>query len=211
MTDFMESTPGASRRPDEIESDIRRTRDRMGEEIDAIGDRLRPERIRQRAKQAVKQKGANLFRTAKDNPVPTAIVALGLTLLLKARSRDRAEGYFEDNGYSGIREKTHELAGNVKEKAQDVVGTAGQKIGYAAEQVTEKARRTGGTLQDFFERNPIIAGAGVAVLGAALGALIPETEKEKKLMGPTRDQLAEKTKHVVQQAQGAIEQKMSER
>jgi hypothetical protein len=195
MTDFMEATPPGARRTDEIESEIRRTRERMGDEIEAIGDRFRPERIKQRAKEAVKRKGSNLFRTAKENPVPTAIVALGLTLLLKARAKQREQA----NGHSGI-----------TEKAEEVVGAAGQKIGHAAEQVTEKAKSTGITLQDFFERNPVIAGAGVLVLGAAVGALIPETDKEKHLMGHKRDELVDKTKNVVHQAQGAIQQKLSE-
>lgn len=218
MRDFMAAKPtGAARRPEDIESDIRRTRDRMGDDIEAIGDRLRPERIKQRAKDAVKRKGANLFRTAKQNPLPTAIVALGLTLLFKARSKQReaengysAERFSGEDGQPGVKEKTQEIAGTAKEKAQEVVGAAGQKVGHAAEQVAEKAKRTGNTLQKFFERNPVIAGAGVAVLGAAIGALIPETEKEKELMGHKRDELVEKTKNVVHQAQGAIEQKMSE-
>lgn len=96
------------------------------------------------------------------------------------------------------------------EKAQQVVGAAGEKIGHAAEQVSQTAKNTGVTLENFFERNPIIAGAGAIVIGAAVGALIPETQKEKKLMGRARDQIVDKTKSVVQQAQGALEQKLSE-
>ena len=208
MTDFREATPEESRRPEQIESEIRRTRDRMGDGIEAIGDRLRPERIKQRAKAAMQRKGANLFRTAKENPVPTAIVALGLTLLLKARSKQREQenGYSEwkaEDDHPGLKEKTQEIAGNAKDKALAI-------IGHAGEQVAQKAKSTSYSLQDFFQRNPIIAGAGVVVLGAAIGALIPETQKENKLLGHARDQMVEKTKTVVQQAQGAIEQKMSE-
>jgi len=197
MTDFMEATP-SSQRPDDIESEIRRTRERMGDEVAAIGDRLRPARIKQRATEAVKRKGANLFRTAKENPVPTAIVALGLTLLFRARSKQRQT----ENGH-GFKE-------GLKEKTQTLAGDAREKIGDAAEQVSQTAKNTGVTLENFFERNPIIAGAGAVVLGAAVGALIPETQKEKKLMGRARDQIVDKTKSVVQQAQGAIEQKLSE-
>ena len=204
MTDFMEATPSA-RRPDEIESEIRRTRERMGNEVAAIGDRLSPARIKDRATEAVKRKGANLFRTAKENPVPTAIVALGLTLLFRARSKQREA----ENGHAESGSNGHGFQ-DAREKAQQVVGAAGEKIGHAAEQVSQKAKKTGYTLENFFERNPIIAGAGAIVLGAAVGALIPETQKEKKLMGHARDQIVDKTKNVVQQAQGAIEQKLSE-
>lgn len=207
MTDFVDATPSASQRSAEIEMGIHRTSERMGQNLEAIGEKFRPERIKQRAKAAVSRKGANLFRTAKENPVPTAIVALGLALLFKARSKDsdatrRWSGDdvdFEDTGH-GLKEKTQELAGNAKEK-----------VSHAAEQVSEKAKRTGNTLQRFFESNPLIASAGVVVLGAAIGALIPETEKEKQIMGQARDQIVDRAKGVAQHAQGAFEQKMSER
>jgi hypothetical protein len=182
MTDFKEVTPGEFRRTEVIESEIRQTRDRMGNEIEAIGDRLRPARIKQRAKDAISQKGANLFRTAKENPVPTAIVALGLALLFKARTKHQESG----TGYA-----------------------AGQSD-FDQSGIKEKAKRTGNTLQRFFERNPIIAGAGVIVLGAAVGALIPETKQENQLMGHARDQMLQQARSVAQHAQGAIEQKMSE-
>lgn len=210
MTDFVDATPSASQRSAEIEMGIHRTSERMGQNLEAIGDKFRPERIKQRAKAAVSRKGANLFRTAKENPVPTAIVALGLALLFKARSKDgdatrRWSGDdldFEETGH-GLRD--------AKEKVQEVADTARDKVSHAAEQVSEKAKRTGNTLQRFFESNPLIASAGVVVLGAAIGALIPETEKEKQIMGHARDQIVDRAKGVAQHAQGAFEQKMSER
>lgn len=180
MTDFMEATPP---RTAELENEIHRTRNRMGQEIEAIGEKFRPERIKQRAKAAVSRKGANLFRTAKENPLPTALVALGLTMLFKARN---------------------------KHQVQDVTSAAREKVSHAAEQVGEKARRTSTKLEQFFESNPIIAGAGVVVLGAAVGALIPETRKEREIMGRARDDMVERAKNVAHHAQSAIEQKMSE-
>lgn len=226
MTDFVDATPSASQRSAEIEKDIHRTTERMGQGLEAIGDKFRPERIKQRAKAAVSQKGANLFRTAKENPVPTAIIALGLTLLFKARSKERerenggnGDGYASgrwsgqtlDETEHGFKEKTQELAGNAKDKVQEVAGRAGEKVQNAAGQVAERAKRTGNKLQQFFESNPVIAGAGVVVLGAAIGALIPETQKERQIMGHARDQIVDKAKGVAQHAQGAFEQKMSER
>lgn len=221
MTDFNEQTPAGrgSPRTAEIESEIHRTRDRMGHELEAIGDKFRPERIKQRAKEAMSRKGASVFRTAKENPIPTALVALGLTMLFKARGKHNngGNGYTYDHEYEsgradheGLRERTRELAGDAREKVQDVAGAAREKVSHAAEQVGRKARRTGNTLQEFFESNPIIAGAGVVVLGAAVGALIPETRKENQLMGRARDEIVERTKSIAQHAQGAIEQKMSE-
>jgi hypothetical protein len=207
MTDYMH--PGESRRTAEIESDIERTRNRMGEGIDAIGEKLRPERLKQQAKQAVSRKtreaGASLWRTAKENPVPTAIVALGLTLLMKARSKQHngdgyaRQGMYEEEGGEGV-----------KEKAQELAGRAGEKVSHVAHGAAEKAKNTGVTLKSFFEDNPVIAGAGVVVLGAAIGALLPGTEKENRIMGPARDELVREAKNVATQAQETVKEKLSE-
>jgi len=179
-----------------IESDIERTRNRMGEGIEAIGEKLRPERIKQQAKDAVSRKtreaGASLWRTAKENPVPTAIVALGLTMLFKARSKQR-------NGGEGVTERAQELAER-----------AGEKVSHVAHDAANKAKRTGSTLQNFFERNPVIAGAGVVVIGAAVGALLPTTEKENEIMGHARDELVQQAKGVASQAQDTLNEKLSE-
>jgi len=158
-----------------IESDIEMTRNRMGEGIEAIGEKFRPERIKQQTKDAVSRKtreaGASLWRTAKENPVPTAIVALGLALLFKARSKQR-------NG-------------------------TGENV---AHDTAEKAKRTGHRLQNFFERNPVIAGAGAVVVGAAVGALLPSTEKENRIMGHTRDELVREAKDIASQAQDTFKE-----
>jgi hypothetical protein len=207
-----------TRNPAEIESDIRRTRDRMGEEIDAIVEKLSPGRIKQRAKEAVSRKtretSRGLWRTARENPVPTAIVALGISMLMRARNkqRDRWNGSpaddWSDEGYGqGYGESRGE---KVKERAQELVGQSKEKVEHVAERAAERARRTTNDLQSFFERNPVIAGAAVIVAGAAVGALLPETEKEKGWMGRARDELVDQVRDVAHQAKQTFEDKMPE-
>jgi hypothetical protein len=166
MTDFKAATPSVT----QIENDIRETRARVDDEIGAISDKLSPAHMKRRAKQAVRRKGHNMLRTVKDNPIPSAIAALGLAWLIKARKNTDAAGSSE-NVSANVSE-------TVKEQAHEIAGTA-----------SDTAKRTGRSLQDFFESNPIIAGAGALVLGAAVGALIPETEKENQL----QQKLSERT------------------
>jgi hypothetical protein len=42
------------------------------------------------------------------------------------------------------------------------------------------------------EDNPLAVAAGAAILGLALGLLVPETERENRIMGPTRDNLVDR-------------------
>lgn len=55
-----------------------------------------------------------------------------------------------------------------------------------------------GLFSHLLQQNPLALGFIALVLGALIGALIPETSQENDLMGATRDQFADKT-------QGAVE------
>ena len=47
-------------------------------------------------------------------------------------------------------------------------------------------------------QNPLALGLIAIVIGALIGALIPESRKENELLGPHRDQLADKAQATVQ-------------
>ena len=76
------------------------------------------------------------------------------------------------------RERVGEFGGNVRQRARD--------LGYRAK---DRSRQARGGLERMVEDNPLAVAAGVAVLGLAAGLLVPETEREQRLMGPTRDDL----------------------
>ena len=76
------------------------------------------------------------------------------------------------------RERVGELGGGVRQRARD--------LGYTAKYRGRQAR---GGLERMAEENPLAVAAGVAVLGLACGLLIPESEREQRLMGPVRDDL----------------------
>jgi gas vesicle protein len=79
---------------------------------------------------------------------------------------------------SHARERVGELGGGVRQRARD--------FGYGAKYRGRQAR---GGLERMTEENPLAVAAGVAVLGLACGLLIPESEREQRLMGPVRDDL----------------------
>src|SRR4029450_5695935 len=49
-----------------------------------------------------------------------------------------------------------------------------------------------GGMQDIMEDNPLAVAAGAAILGLCLGLLVPESERENRLMGPARDNLVDR-------------------
>src|SRR5687768_14763010 len=93
-----------------IRDDIERTRDRMGDTIEALGERLNPARIKQQvkenireatigkvqnmannAKHRVEEGGRGLVATIRENPIPAAMIVGGLGWLLFARRSGDAE------------------------------------------------------------------------------------------------------------------------
>ena len=57
-------------------------------------------------------------------------------------------------------------------------------------------------LERLAEENPLAVAAGVAVLGLACGLLIPESEREQRLMGPVRDDLVHRAQETASHVSG---------
>jgi ElaB/YqjD/DUF883 family membrane-anchored ribosome-binding protein len=91
---------------------------------------------------------------------------------LKDRARDRA---------GDLAERAEELGSGARERARE--------LGHRAQEQTRRARSG---LERIMEDNPLAVVAGVAVIGLAAGLLVPETERERRTMGPVRDELAER-------------------
>ena len=157
-----------NRRPEEIESDIERTRTEVSSTIDAIQNKLTPSQLMDQAVAYARTSlpadfGANLSNAVRDNPVPVALVGIGIAWLIasgrnsdgQARQRRHAALYDEPSATtysSGIEtEGAHEgalhragssIAGtgrDLKEKASDI----GHRISDRTASVTGRAREMG--------------------------------------------------------------------
>jgi ElaB/YqjD/DUF883 family membrane-anchored ribosome-binding protein len=102
----------------------------------------------------------------------------------------------------------------VKERAQslgdsisDTYGTVADKVSSTVDSVTDAVARNtpsqdelmqaGQRIWDFCKDEPlVVAGLGIA-LGAAIGAAIPQTEAENRLMGEAADSLKDKAQKLV--------------
>lgn len=130
--------------------------------------------------------------------------------------RDDGEGRL-----SAAKDKVLEVAGSARETVSDAVGTVREKVGEATDWTKEHAHDLGHQAQsqaqalkgkakslsrrarlgfwETMEENPLMVGAATLAVGVVAGLLIPETEKEKELMGETRDHLVEEVKEAGQQ------------
>jgi len=122
------------------------------------------------------------------------------------RRRESVTGKIADRA-AEVRDSVSATAGSVVERASDLTHQAGELAGRAREragelggEVRERARDIGtrakdqthrarGGLERLVEERPLAVAAAVAALGLACGLLVPESEREQRLMGPTRDDL----------------------
>ncbi len=218
-------------------TDIERTRADMSETVDAIQERLSSENLKEqgkaRAKDMARETGFGLVERIKQNPVPAAMVGIGLGWLLMS-GREESSGqqrfqdgpyyyersggrsypsYYEESSGSSVgqsRGRTGEAASQVRGRAGQVTGQAQERASQLGSQAQDRAQRVKGGFQQMLQENPLAVGALAVGLGAAVGFSFPETDKENEVMGEARDSLVERGKEraqdVKERAQRAAEE-----
>lgn len=170
----------------------------------------------------------NIGHTLKTNPVPVVLTSIGLLWLYASRNDRPAPssgrstfvasrpGTGSATDTDGMLDRAREIGSHVADSVSDTwnqakssVSDTASRVADTASHLADSAQDARATVQQQAERvtqgfnnllrdNPLALGAiGIAV-GALLGAALPTTESENRLMGETSDRLAEKAKQVVQ-------------
>jgi len=99
--------------------------------------------------------------------------------------------------------------GSVQEGAGQAFGTVQDSAGQLAGQVGQWGSQAQQKADQMISENPVPLGLIALGLGFAVGMMLPETEKERALMGEQRDQLLEKaqqkSQEVVQKVQSVAQ------
>lgn len=117
---------------------------------------------------------------------------------------------------SRISDTTQRVGETVSERAEMVQGRvsdAAMRTRSEAERLSNEARwraqagieQTRQTFWQTMEQNPLALGAVVLIAGAAIGAAIPSTEYENRLMGEQRDRLMDQAKTRAQDVVGRVQ------
>lgn len=112
------------------------------------------------------------------------------------RVRGAAESVRESAAHAAHRtaETTSSAAHRVTETGSRVAHSTGERARRIGRSTGTRARTLARTTGRSYEENPFILGGVGLILGALLGAAIPETEREHELMGPARDRALEKAR-----------------
>lgn len=149
--------------PASIRAEIEKTRERLGETVEALGAQLNPTNLKQRVKDSVREAtigrvqhmasntreriaetGRGLAQTIRDNPLPAAMAAAGLGWLLLSSRDQRSTTKRFTNGEPdefAIPDESYHAAG-VRERVRDVaenVADKAQDITDRAQEATQRA------------------------------------------------------------------------
>ena len=210
------------KRPEEILAEIDRTRDEMDRTLMAIEHRLTPGQLVDQGFDYLRHSGANEFvqnlgGAAKQNPLPVALVGIGLAWLMALGRQPAQRSYDPSMSGPGLREK----AGDAMQSASDTVSSMRERAGETmssmrerAGHVTDTARyqweRARGGLDYLVHEQPLALGAVGLAIGAVLGAAAPRTRAEERLMGEASRNLTEKAKEVGSQQLDKAQQAVKE-
>lgn len=127
----------------------------------------------------VKERAGEMVDTVKDRAGEVA-----------ANVKDRAGRMVDRAG---------EMAGRVQDRAGEMAGRVQETAAQASERARYQARQAAAVVQQNVEENPLAVGAVALAVGAALGFLLPETQKEHQLMGEARDRVMDRAQTTAQQ------------
>ena len=133
---------------------------------------------------AVQSAGAALWTIIQRNPLQAIAVFASLIWLFRNNKEAAQEPPVSLNDAA---EKVGSVAGQVQVAANNL-GT----------QVQQQAKQGAGWFSRTLQENPLAIGAMAVVFGAGLGLSIPESSYEHKLLGETRDKLADKAQGAAQ-------------
>lgn len=173
-----------SRRTQEIQAEIDRTRRDMDGTLHAIENRLTPGQLYDQGMQYLRNNGgteflSNLGDQAKRNPMPVALVGIGLAwLMATGKTGSGTEPEYESSGpglgerASQAKAKLSETAGSMRDRANQVRDTTRQQLDRA---------KSG--LDTLLHEQPLALGAVGLAIGALAAALAPRTEQEERIAG----------------------------
>jgi ElaB/YqjD/DUF883 family membrane-anchored ribosome-binding protein len=106
-------------------------------------------------------------------------------------------------GLATAKAKTSETSAAAREKAAEAYEKGREAAARGVQQSRDVAHNVAIKTNDGIDKNPLAIVLGGIALGAIVGALLPTTEREKKVMGKTGKKLNKKAKEMAKAAKAA--------
>jgi hypothetical protein len=190
----------AEREPYAIERDIDATRADMRATLEALERRFSFDRLVDLTIGRIRERGGefagNLTNAAIDNPMPLLLTSIGIGwMMLASRGGSRSFAYDSTarDSTPGVRQRMAGAADTVRGAAEatsdtlrsgtDTLRTGATRVAAATREHVDDARVR---MERLLDEQPLMLGALGLAAGAIVGALLPASEQENRLLGEAR-------------------------
>lgn len=202
----------------------RSERDRIQSEVSADVDALRADAshlvgdVREGARRAgrlakeswrhERSQRTSIATTARENPVPTAMIGLGLGWLIWRTIQERGEHHeYRGERFEGQKRQLQGRAETLREDTKRSLKQARETASSSVSDFQERARSQVQTARErsssLYEENPFAFAGAATLAGVGIGMMLPVSRREQETYGPLRERL-------VSQAKGAVVQKVEQ-
>ena len=248
--------------PSEIRQNIEETRAQMGGTLGELQERLSPDHVKAQVRESVKETideakialraatvgkvetmirdtgntlseaRQSLWDTIRENPVPAALSAIGLTWLFLNRggrrryvSEGRYKGGFEADDFGrgpgtgegalratvrDAKQRASEMAGSAQQKASELASTASETAERMADRAQVQVRRVEQAVGGWMDENPLAIGAVALAAGTAIGLALPRTEGEDRILGGARDTVVNEAEQLASKAVDTVRERLTD-
>jgi len=191
------SEPGSSRDPEQLERTADSIRADLDATLDALERKLSPSQLLDRSLDYLRDHGGDLAvavgNSVRRNPVPILVTVAGLGWLIATAVRSRASIDVTPLDDTDIDDTLDdEFAEFSSADPHTVRSSFHDRVAAARARTRQAQYRAVSTV----EERPLLFGGLAVALGALLGAIIPRTEYEDKLVGQVRDRAVERAKQM---------------
>ena len=194
----------------------------MGQVSETLSAVTEPAReVAGRAGNAIKEVGTTVGDQIWKNPIPIALIGLGVGMLVMKNYRGQSYGngstqrkfpQGRNSSYSlgdvGQPRQTQQqqstassALNQVKDTASDLANRSTQTLNELGTKAKNSASRFGEIMRD----NPLAAGAVAIAAGTAVGLLIPSTQFESEYIGETGERLVDRVEDAARDALGKVQ------
>jgi hypothetical protein len=200
---------------EDVEREVETSRENLDRTVEALKSKMTPGQLFDEATHAMGGAGQQVFSKfldqAKENPMPLAVMGLGLAWLMSTSNKGGSRpSTYEERAFApapgrGIGDKVHavgdkasDLISGAREKLSGATASAGEFGHTAADRAMHYGQQAKRSFAEVLEKEPLLLGAAGLLVGAAIGAALPPTEAEDRTIGPMRDKMFDKGKDLAQ-------------
>ena len=184
-----------------------------------------------RAGTAIAETGRSVGNSMWKNPIPVALIGLGVGMLVMRNMRSNGGDGYErprvaGGGRRNVMESDYEtgqnrygetygtgtrrgsqygtsgMVHNVKETASDLAHRSSEALGNITTKAKDSVSDFGTRCGELMRRNPLAAGAIAVAAGTAVGLMLPSTKFESEYIGEASEKLVDRAQEM---ARGAID------